>query len=168
MSCSEVLNGYQCSASVADSRPGPQRDVTGLVTWSTSDTTIATVNSIGFVTALTTGDVAIRVNYQGTEGFLALDVRPGGANYYFRALSGWITDAQDKTKLIGTTARILDGPNANRTTTSTDGAYQIYDLEPGTFTIRFSRPGYVTVDRIAVLPGNRFVSLDVELARSVP
>jgi hypothetical protein len=97
-----------------------------------------------------------------------LDVRPGGANYYFRALSGWITDAQDKMKLIGTTARILDGPNANRTMTSTDGAYQIYDLEPGTFTIRFSKPGYVTGDRIAVLPGNRFVSLDVELARSVP
>jgi hypothetical protein len=168
MSCGEVVNGYQCSASVADSPTGPQRDVTGLATWSTSDTTIATVNSVGFVTALKSGDVAVRVNYRGTEGFLAFDVRPGGANYYFRALSGWITDAQDKSKLIGTTVRILDGPNANRTATSTDGAYQIYDLEPGTFTIRFSKPGYVTVDRVAVLPGNRFTSLDVEMVRSVP
>lgn len=165
--CGEVVNGYQCSAKFAESEAGPSRDVTGLATWSTSDPSVATVNSVGFVTALQNGDVAIRTSYRGTEGFTTLSVRPGGQNYYFRALSGWIIDSRNETKIGGVTVRILDGPNANRSVTGgPEGAYQIYELEPGTFTVQFSKTGYITSTLGVTLPGDRFVSLDARLTPS--
>ena len=164
MGCGEVVNGYQCNASVADSPTSQPRDVTGFATWSTSDPGVATVNSVGFVTALRNGDVAVRTSYRDVEGFLTLTVRPGGANYYYKALSGWIVDARNETKIGGVTVRVLDGPNANRLVVGgSDGAYQMYELEPGTFTVQFSKPGYVTSTLRASLPGDRFVSLDARL-----
>jgi hypothetical protein len=167
LECSEVVNGYQCHASVVNQIDGTQRDITGLVKWSTSDPKIATVNSVGFVTALASGDVAIRVNYNGEDNFLPMTVRPGGANYYFKALSGWTTDASNGTKIPGVDVRILDGPNANRMTSSgPDGAYQMYELAIGTFTVRFSKAGYLTLDRTAFLSGDNFTGLDAQLMRA--
>jgi hypothetical protein len=59
------------------------------------------------------------------------------------------------------------GANAGRTTqTGTDGAYQIYDLQPGSFTVRFSKAGYRSADYDFTLPGDRFVGLDARLTRS--
>src|ERR1044071_5269792 len=69
LSCSEVVNGYQCNAALVNEVDGSQRDITGLVTWSTSDPKIATVNTLGFVTALASGEVAIRVSYSGEDQF---------------------------------------------------------------------------------------------------
>jgi hypothetical protein len=65
-----VTGGYQCNVQWTPTGGKPQ-DVTGLVTWSSSDTSIATVNSTGFVTA---GTVAIRFSYKGSEGFMTLSV----------------------------------------------------------------------------------------------
>ena len=168
ISCSEVVNGYQCGASVLDGPTSTQpRDVTGLATWSTSDPRVATVNSVGWVTVVATGDVAIRASYRGAEDFLRLSVRQGGASYYFRALSGWTTDARDGSKLSGVQVRILDGPNMNRTSSSgADGAYQMYDLELGTFTVRFTKTGYNTLDQSVTLSGDKFTGLDAQLTRT--
>ena len=159
------MNGYQCNAALANA-DGSQRDITRLVAWSTSDPKIATINSLGFVTALASGDVAIRMRYNDEDNFVPLTVRPGGANYYFKALSGWTTDASDGTKIPGVNVLVLDGPNANRAATSgADGAYQMYELQLGTFKVRFSKPGYATVDRTAFLSGDKFTSLDAQLQR---
>jgi Bacterial Ig-like domain (group 2). len=68
-----VTGGYQCNVQWAPTGGKPQ-DVTGLVTWSSSDTSIATVNSTGFVTARSNGSVAIRFSYKGSEGFMTLSV----------------------------------------------------------------------------------------------
>jgi hypothetical protein len=68
-----VTGGYQCSVQWTPTGGKPQ-DVTGLVTWSSSDTSIATVNSTGFVTARSNGSVAIRFSYKGSEGFMTLSV----------------------------------------------------------------------------------------------
>ena len=164
LQCGEVVNGYQCNAALANEIDGSQHDITSLVTWSTSDPKIATVNSLGFVTVLKSGDVVIRMRYNGEDNFIPLTVRPGGANYYFKALSGWTTDARDGTKIPGVNVLVLDGPNANRMATSgQDGAYQMYELQLGTFTVRFSKPGYVTVNRTAFLSGDKFTGLDVQL-----
>src|SRR5262245_66529067 len=89
----------------------------------------------------------------------------GQRRYYF-ALSGWVVDAQTETKLAGVSVEFVAGTNAGRTTqTGTDGAYQIYDLQPGTFTVRFSKAGYRSADYPFTLPGDRFVSLDARLTR---
>jgi uncharacterized protein YjdB len=51
------------------------RDVTGFSTWSSSDTTIATVDSTGFVTVARAGNVAIRAIYRDLEGFATLNAQ---------------------------------------------------------------------------------------------
>ena len=61
---------------------------------------------------------------------------------------------------------VLDGPNANRATvTGPDGAYQLYDLQPGSFTVRFSRAGYTTKDAAYTLTGRTFNNLSLELVK---
>jgi hypothetical protein len=163
--CGAELDGYQCTLH-AD-RNGVPRDVTGLAAWSTSDTSIATVNSVGFVTVLQDGQVAIRASYQGESTFLTMQVQAGGQRRYLRALSGWVVDADTESKLAGVSVTFVAGVNAGRTTqTGTDGAYQIYDLQPGSFTVRFSKAGYRSADYDFTLPGDRFVSLDARLTRS--
>src|SRR5262249_40215507 len=147
---------------------GPIRDVTGLSSWSTSDSSIATVNTIGFLTVYRTGDVAVRAKYQDLDGFEAMQkVVPGGLSYYYRSLSGRVRDRQTNATLPGATVLILDGANSGRTTTvRPDGAYELDELQPGTFTLRFSLSGYVTTDLTFTLPGDKLVSLDATLPRS--
>jgi hypothetical protein len=165
--CSEVLDGYQCQAGWAISESGPVQDVTGLATWSTSDTSIATVDSVGFVKVVRAGNVAIRASYRGADAFITFEVVPGGLRRYYFAVSGFVTDSQDATKIPGVTVRILNGPNTNRTaTTGTDGAYQMYDLQVGTFTMQFSKAGYVTLNRSFTLTGDKFNDASVTLVRS--
>jgi carboxypeptidase family protein len=167
LGCSEVVDGYQCRASYADSSTSSQRDVTGLATWSSSDLSVATVNSVGFVTVLRDAMVAIRASYKGAEQFLMMDVQMGGLRRYYRALSGFVTDAQDGSKISGVSVQIVDGPNANRTTiTGADGAYQLYDLELGTFSVRFTKPGYSSLTRTFTLSGDKFNDLSVSLTRA--
>jgi hypothetical protein len=167
LGCGQVLDGYQCHASYADSPTSGQRDVTGLATWSTSDSSVATVNSVGFVTVLRDASVAIRVSYRSAEQFITMDVQTGGQRRYYRALSGFVTDGQDGPKISGVSVQILDGPNANRTAvTGADGAYQLYDLEVGTFSVRFTKPGYASVTRTFTITGDKFNDLSVSLTRA--
>ena len=165
LACSAVVDGYQCRAEYATSTTS-QQDVTGLAIWSTSDTSIATADSVGFVTVLRDGNVAVRANYRGVDGFAPMQVEAGGLRRYYRAVSGFVTDSRDGTRIAGVTVRILDGPNANRsTTTGADGAYQLYDLELGTFTIQFSKPGYETLNAPFTLTGDKFNDVSVRLVR---
>ena len=163
----QVVNGYECQAMLFTGNNGQSRDVTGLSSWSTSDSTIATVNSVGFVTVLQKGDVAVRARYQDVEGFITIHgVVPGGVSYYYRSLSGSVRERQTNFTLPGATVLVLDGANSGRTTTvRTDGAYEMDELQPGIFTVRFSLPGYVTTDLQATLPGDRLTSLDATLSR---
>ena len=160
--CGEELDGWRCTLSTTES--GGVRDVTGLAAWSTSDPGIATVNSVGFVTVLKTGGVAIRATYRGNEVALIIEVVAGAGRRYYRALSGWVTNAQTQEKLTNVVVEIVSGPNAGRvTSTGTSGAYQLYDLDLGTFTLRFTRAGYLTADRTYTLTGDHYNSLDVTL-----
>ena len=165
LSCGEVVDGYTCKATFSDGTDS-LRDISGFAKWSTSDTIIATVNSVGFVTVARAGEVAIRAEYRGLQAFTAVHVEVGGLRRYYRALSGWALDAQTDAKLAGVRVDILDGPNAGRTaTTGSDGAYQLYDLQPGTFRMRFAKAGYVTAEPTFYLPGDRYNGFDVRLTR---
>ena len=164
-----VIGGYQCEAYVINDEGTSRRDVTGLASWTTSDTRIASVNGVGFVTVSRAGDAAIRASYQGSQGFMTLPLVPGGSSVYFRALSGWVYDSRDGSKIPGVTVQIIGGPNGGRTTTTgTDGAYQLYDLQPGGFTVVFSKRGLATVSYPFSLPGDRFISLDATMTALAP
>jgi hypothetical protein len=65
--------GYRCRSEYVTSYTEPGRDVTGFSNWSTSDTTIATVDTTGFVTVARAGNVAIRATYRDLEGFTTLN-----------------------------------------------------------------------------------------------
>jgi hypothetical protein len=161
--CQEELEGYQCWARMMSGEDS-QTDVTDDATWLTSDTRIATVNSRGFVVVLKPGEVAVRAKYQGLTGTAIMRVQPGGLQRYYRALSGFVRDAETQAKLGGVAVKIVNGPNTGRTTTThDDGAYQLYDLEIGTFTVRFTKPGYATAERQFFLPGDRYNGLDITL-----
>lgn len=68
--------GYRCRAEYWTSYTEQQgRDVTGFSTWSTSDSTIATVDTTGYVTVARAGNVAIRATYRDLEGFATLNAR---------------------------------------------------------------------------------------------
>jgi hypothetical protein len=67
--------GYRCRAEYWTSSTEQFRDVTGFSTWSTSDRTIATVDTTGYVTVAREGNVAIRATYRDLEGFATLNAR---------------------------------------------------------------------------------------------
>jgi hypothetical protein len=163
MQCALAQDGYQCAAWLEDG-PGRTQDLTGLATWSTSDPTIATVNRSGFVSVLRAGNVNVRASYGTLESSMPMQVQAGGARRDFRTLGGFVSDAATGTKLSGVTVAIVEGPNTGRTTiTSSFGDYQLYDLQPGTFKLRFTLAGYAAAERVYLLPGIRFNVLDVEL-----
>jgi len=167
VNCAEVLDGYKCNSVYQTSYGEQGRDVTGLSTWSTSDTSIATVDSTGFVTVARAGNIAIRASYRDVDGFLNMSVEVGGFRRYFRDLSGWVTDSQDGSKILNVDVRIVNGPNTGRTANTGDsGAYQFYGLELGTFSVRFTRSGYTTVERSFTLTGEQLNSLDARLTKS--
>jgi len=66
--------GYKCKSEYITSYT-EGRDVTGFSTWSTSDTSIATVDTTGYVTVVRAGNVAIRATYRDLEGFTALNAQ---------------------------------------------------------------------------------------------
>jgi hypothetical protein len=163
--CSLDLDGYRCTAT-AHGSDGTRKDITGLAKWSTSDASLATVNSVGLVTVIRAGEIAIRVEYEGASAFMIMNLDVGGLRRYYRALSGFVTDADTRAKLAGVRVEVRSGPNAGRAaTTGEDGAYQLYDLETGSFVVRFTRAGYATTERTIDLPGDRFTSLDVSLTK---
>ena len=58
-------------------------------------------------------------------------------------LYGVVTDASTGFGIGGATVALV---GYKSTTTSSNGAYQISDIEPGTYTVRFSHPDYETVE----------------------
>ena len=70
--------GYRCGSQYVTSFTEQGRDVTGFSTWSSSDSTIATVDSTGFVTVARAGNVAIRATYRDFEGFATLNAQVRG------------------------------------------------------------------------------------------
>jgi hypothetical protein len=107
--CPEFGEDSRCAAF---GREG--QDVTGLATWSTSDTAIATITNTGLVTARATGEISIRASHRGDTGFRLVWVGPGrGIHGTSRNLEGMVLSMNGP--LPGVVMQILNGPNANRT-----------------------------------------------------
>lgn len=149
--CPEFGESFRCRAFAEFDDGGG--DVTGLAEWSTGDPTIASVSSTGLVTAHATGEVAIRASYRGASGFAAVWVIPGGGVHgTSRILQGNVYSLNGP--LADVLMEILNGPNAGRrTTTGVNGFFYIDGLRDGQFTIRLSKPGYMTAEYVWSIPG---------------
>ena len=132
------------------------QDVGGLATWSTSDTSIATVNSTGIVMAYRTGEVAIRAAFQGAQGFATVWAEPGqGLRGTYRVLIGTVANFNGG-GLEGVLMQVIDGPNVGRsTTTFANGGFRMENLKDGPLVIRFSKTGYVTENAYWHIPGSK-------------
>jgi len=151
--CPEFGESSRCIAFAMSDREGG--DVSGLAQWSTSDPAVATVSSTGLVTARSAGEVSIRASYQGATGFAIRWAVPGqGLAGTYRTLQGTVLSLNGA--LPGVLMEILDGPNAGRSmTTFASGAFVMDGLQDGPFTIRLSKPGYVTAEYQWSIPGGR-------------
>ena len=154
VTCPEFGESSRCSA-FALLESGDSRDVTGMADWRTGDPSIASVSSTGLVTAYTTGEVVIRASYEGGTGFVAVWAIAGqGLHGIYRTLQGTVLSLSGA--LPGVVMEILKGPNAGRSmTTSSNGVFYMDGLQDGQFTIRLSKPGYVTAEYLWSIPGGR-------------
>ena len=152
--CPEFGESSRCFAHALFDN-GDSRDITGLADWSTGDAAIATVSSTGSVTAHATGEVAVRAAYQSGVGFVAVWAVPGrGLFGIYRYLQGTVLSLNGA--LPGVLMEILNGPNAGRSmTTSSNGGFYMDNLQDGQFTIRLSKPGYVTAQYEWSIPGGK-------------
>jgi carboxypeptidase family protein len=80
-------------------------------------------------------------------------VVPGqGIHGTSRSLAGVVLSLNGA--LPGVVMQIVNGPNAGRTaTTTSEGRFLMTDLRDGQFTIRLSKPGYVTAEYVWTIPG---------------
>lgn len=152
--CPEFGEGFRCTAFAVFSELDGL-DVTGLAEWSTSDPAIATVTSTGLVAARTTGEVAIRASYKDGTGFVPVWAVPGqGLFGISRTLTGTVLSLAGP--LPDVLMEILNGPNAGRRmTTSSNGGFYMDGLQDGQFTIRLSKPGYVTAEYVWWIPSGK-------------
>lgn len=125
---------------------GTTQNVTTQATWSSSDSTIATVSPGGLVTSVAVGTATITATYQSVAGTTRVTVtRP--AAY---VLSGAVAESvpTTSTMLSGARVEFLDGVNQGRfATTDSSGHYQITQVPAGTFNLRATMAGYVEATR---------------------
>lgn len=76
VSCTPQVEAHQCAA-VGNFNDGTNQTITSQVTWMSSNTAVATVDSSGRVRHRSTGQVEIRATYQGVTGSIVLDTAVG-------------------------------------------------------------------------------------------
>lgn len=117
---------------------GTSQDVTRSATWSSSNTSIATVSSIGAVTILANGDVDLTATYQGVSG--STHVTVSVPKRY--AVTGVVGEPAPTSKPVaGARVQLVVG---NYTMTDTNGVFSLAGLPVGRSIIEVSKDGYVT------------------------
>jgi len=80
-----------------------------------------------------------------------------------------VRDGQGDSPLSQVTVAVVDGGNAGRsTTTANDGSYALSALQQGTFSIRFARDGFITVDQSVTLNANATLNLTLPRTCNTP
>jgi hypothetical protein len=140
--------------------------VTSQVTWSTSNTAVATVTAAGVVTFIGAGDVDLRATLSGVTGSTRVTVSAQAA---FKNLDGVVRDAVSDQPIEGVVVRIRGGADDGRSTqTNNAGFYSFSGLQTGSFTIEFSTDkAYASTSRDVTLSNDARVdvSLTPDVAR---
>ena len=147
--------------------PGTPDDLTSRATWTVENAAVARIVAPGQVEAVGPGDTVVRASDASVgEGSTPVSVFPGTAPLPTLILTGSVADGSIAAHppLDGATVQILDGLVAGRIATSgvappfmpgywgptgffRSGDYEFFGIPKGTYTVRVSRPGYVTQQR---------------------
>lgn len=82
------------------------------------------------------------------------------------SLSGVVSAAGTTTRISGAHVSMLDGPNAGRTTTTTNGEYLLAELQPGNATVSVTATGHLESRAGVFIEGA--TRLDIQLAEASP
>lgn len=149
---------------IATYSDGTTGTVTEQATWSSQDSTVATVSPAGVVTYVATGETDIRATFQSVTGSAHVTVNT--APVIRHLLTGRVTDADSGRGLENARVEVLDGPDAGRvTSTNVEGNYTLSNLAEGTFNMRLSYPTFDAAQRVVTLTGA--TRLDVALRPTV-
>jgi len=144
---------------------GTTQTVTGQVTWESSNTAIVTITSGGLATFVAQGDADIKATYRSSSGTSVsgssrVTVTNKTPSRY--TLSGTVSDATNGNMLSGVNARIVDGPDANRsTTTDGGGRFTLSNVAGGSFAVQFTRTDYETRSVNVSMSGDTSVSVQI-------
>jgi uncharacterized protein YjdB len=78
VTCTPEFEAHQCAA-VGNFNDGSHQTLTSLVTWKSTKTNVATVDSSGRVRHRSTGQVEIQATFQGVAGTIGLDIVVSGS-----------------------------------------------------------------------------------------
>lgn len=128
---------FTATASFAD---GTQQDVSGLSSWSTSNTTVATVDQTGKVMAIAQGEVYVRAAFRGVSGSEYHNVTP---LLYFKA-AGTIAETPPGFAVVpNARVEIVAGANmGNATTSDANGNFSFGTMRGDDYTFKVTRDGY--------------------------
>lgn len=128
---------FTATASFAD---GTQQDVSGLSSWSTSNTTVATVDQTGKVTAIGQGEVYVRAAFRGVTDSEYHNVTP---LLYFKA-AGTVAEIPPGFAAVpNARIEIVAGANmGNVTTSDANGNFSFGTMRGDDYTFKVSRDGY--------------------------
>ena len=121
---------------------GTSESVTQRATWESSDSSVATVNSSGQVTGLTSGEVEIRAKYQAVTGALRFTVRSARPTF---VISGLVHEPSPNlnTAVRDVRIEVVGGSLANQVFSSDErGRFSLPPVQGGDFFIYFKKPGY--------------------------
>jgi len=114
--------------------------VTSQATWTSSDTSVATVSSTGLVTGVNPGSADISATYQNVTGVSHLAI----VRLTF-AVFGTVRDGSSNALLPNIHVSSLDSAGVTTTaTTNSSGAYSLEGVATGVVAITFSATGYQT------------------------
>lgn len=112
----------------------------------------------GFTTRTVTG---VAVTAGNTTD---LDVTLTGSGTGNGSLRGTVRDADTNDTLIGVTVRLLEGSSVVDTVmTDSNGFYAFGGVEPGSYSVRFSKSGHATLTRSATVSSGGVTTLNVSL-----
>ena len=128
VTCTPLPEAHQCAAT-ANSSDGSNQTVTQQATWTSSNTSVATVDNTGLVRHRFSGQAQIRAAYQGVTGSITLDITVGfGASVVINefAVRGVEDTFRDFVELRNDTGAAVDISGWQiREWIKTDGSIQI-------------------------------------------
>ncbi len=138
-----LVNGTQQFTATGTYTDSSHQDITGNVTWSSSDTTLATVNAAGLATGIAAGNANIQATSAGINGSTTLTVNP--------ILVSLTVTTADSTIDINTTTQFTATGNFS------DGSAQDY-----TQLVSWSAPGSIaSIDGTGLATGLAIGSVNV-------